>query len=77
MARTVNVDLLDQKIEKAEQEVVKARKNYEAATSELKKLLDKRDAIRSQELLKMVSESPLSYNEIRDLIIKAGRKDDE
>lgn len=77
MARMVNADLLDQKIEKAEQEVAKARKNYEVATSELKKLLDKRDAIRSQELLKMVSESPLSYNEIRELIMKAGRKEDE
>lgn len=77
MARMLNVDLLDQKIEKAEQEVAKARKNYEAATSELKKLLDKRDAIRSQELLKMVSESPLSYNEIKELILKAGQKNDE
>lgn len=77
MARTVNTELLDQKIEKAEREVAKARKDYEAATSELKKLLDKRDALRSQELLKMISESPLSYDEIKNLIQKAGTKSDE
>ncbi len=34
-------------IEKAELEVAKARRNYEEATAELKKLLDKREAVRS------------------------------
>lgn len=47
MARTINMGTLEQKIEKAEQEVVKTKRAYDTATSELKKLLDKRDAIRS------------------------------
>lgn len=77
MARTVNADLLDQKIEKAELEVAKARKNYEEATSELKKLLDKREAIRSQELMKLIADSPLSYIEVVNLIKNACHQTEE
>ena len=77
MARTVNTDLLDQKIEKAELEVATARKNYEEATANLKKLLDKREAIRSQELMKLIADSPLSYTEVVNLIKNAGHKTEE
>lgn len=79
MARNVNIEALDQKINKAEQEVAKAKRNYDAATAGLKKLLDKRDAIRSQELMKAVAESPLSYEDIIALIRAAGEspKEDE
>ena len=73
MARTVNMEALEQKISKAEQEVVKAKKNYDIATASLKKLLDKRDAIRSQELMKAVTDSSLSYDEIITLIRSAGK----
>lgn len=73
MARTVNMEALEQKISKAEQEVVKAKKNYDIATASLKKLLDKRDAIRSQELMKVVTDSPLSYDEIITLIRSGGK----
>lgn len=74
MARVINKETLNQKIEKAEQEVAKANRNYDAATAELKKLLDKRDAIRSRELLQVVAESPLSYEEIIRIIQSAGQK---
>ena len=77
MARTMSMDILDQKIKKAEQEVVKAKRSYDLATAGLKKLLDKRDALRSQELLKAVAESPLSYDEIIRLIKTAGKTDME
>jgi flagellar biosynthesis chaperone FliJ len=73
MARTVNMDVLDRKIEKAQQEVSLAKKKYDEATKELKKLLDKRDALRSQEILKVVAESPLSYQEVVKLIQDAGK----
>ena len=52
MARSINMEALEQKISKAEQEVVKAKNNYDTATASLKKMLDKRDAIRSKELMK-------------------------
>ena len=44
MARTMNMEALDRKIEKAQHEVSVAKKRYNSATAELKKLLDKRDA---------------------------------
>lgn len=74
MARAINKETLNQKIEKAEQEVAKAKRNYDAATAELKKLLDKRDAIRTKELLQVVAESPLSYEEIIRIIQSAGQR---
>lgn len=45
MARTMNMEALDRKIEKAQQEVSVAKKRYDSVTAEFKKLLDKRDAI--------------------------------
>lgn len=74
MSRGINKDALNQKIEKAEREVAKAKRSYDAATAELKKLLDKRDALRSKELLQVVAESPLSYEEILGIIKSAGQK---
>lgn len=71
MARSINLKALDEKIGKAEQEVSKAKKNYDAATAELKRLLDKRDAFRSQELMRAVAESSLAFDEII-LLIKSG-----
>ena len=41
MARNINMDSLNQKIEKAEQEVVRTRKAYDTATAELKNLMVK------------------------------------
>ncbi len=74
MARGINKDTLNQKIEKAEQEVAKAKRSYDTATAELKKLLDKRDALRSKELLQVVAASLLSYEEILGIIQNAGQK---
>ena len=77
MARTINMNSLNQKIEKAEQEVVRTKKAYDTATAELKKLLDKRDAVRSQELLKAVADSPLTYAEIITLIKSGGKTSED
>lgn len=46
MAREINAELLDTKIEKAQQDLVKAKHRYDAAAATLKDLLDKRDALR-------------------------------
>lgn len=77
MGRTLNIESLEQKIVKAEQNVVKTRKAYESATAELKKLLDKRDAFRSQEIMSIISDSPLSHEEVVNLILKAGASEVE
>ena len=44
MGRKVNMDLLEKKIEKAQGDVVKTKKEYDKATKTLKDLLDKRDS---------------------------------
>ena len=46
--RSTSDEVLDSRIEKAEQKIVSARKRYDQATAELKALLDKRDAIRKE-----------------------------
>lgn len=53
MARTrrTSREALDEKIEKAEADVIAAKKRYDHATVVLKELLDKRDAIRKDEIL--------------------------
>mgnify|MGYP000724849243 CR=1 FL=1 len=47
MAREINAELLDTKIEKAQQDLVKAKHRYDAAAATLKDLLDKRDSLYS------------------------------
>ena len=48
MAREINAELLDVKIEKAQADLVKARHRYDAAAATLKNLLDKLDALRQK-----------------------------
>lgn len=64
MARQTSMESLEVKIEKAEQKVIQTKKAYDSATEELKKLLDKRDAIRRDEIMVAVVKSKKSYDEI-------------
>lgn len=64
MARTMGIDSLEQKIEKAQEKVVKTKASYDSAIKELQKLLDKRTAIRNDEIIKAVASSERSYEEI-------------
>ena len=59
MARTrrTSREALDEKIEKAEADVIVAKKRYDHATAVLKELLDKRDAIRKDEILSAIVKS--------------------
>ena len=66
MARTrkTSREALEEKIEKAEKDVITAKKKYDEATANLKQLLDKRDALRKEELIAAVTKSSRSYEEI-------------
>lgn len=64
MARQISMESLEAKIEKAEQNVIRTKKAYDSATGELKNLLDKRDAIRRDEIMAAVVKSKKSYDEI-------------
>lgn len=58
MARQISMETLNAKIEKAEQNVARTKKAYEAATEELKKLMDKRDAVKRDEIVNAIIKSP-------------------
>lgn len=64
MAREMNAELLDVKIEKAQKDLVKAKHRYDAVAATLKDLLDKRDVLRQKKLLDAIAQSGRSYEEI-------------
>ena len=66
MARTrkTSKEALEEKIERAEKDVITAKKKYDEATTNLKQLLDKRDALRKEELIAAVTKNSRSYEEI-------------
>ena len=68
MARTVGLDTLEQKIEKAQSDVVKAKKKYDLTVSTLKDLMDKRDALKRDELIIAIMKSEKSYDQILQFI---------
>ena len=55
-------------MQKAEADVIAAKKKYDQATANLKELLDKRDAIRKEEILSAVVKSGRSYEEIMNFL---------
>ena len=48
--------------------MIAAKKKYDQATANLKELLDKRDAIRKEEILSAVVKSGRSYEEIMNFL---------
>ena len=71
MARLISMETLENKILKAQENVSKARVRYEEATSELKKMLDKKKALQTDELIKAISTSKRSYEDILSYIQSA------
>lgn len=59
---------LEQQVEKAQARVIRAKAAYDSAVDDLQKLLDKRDAMRKDNLWKAVIKSGKSYDEILRLI---------
>lgn len=64
MARQISMDALNAKIEKAQQNVLRTKKAYDAANEELKKLLDKRDSLKRDEIVNAIVRSQKSFDEI-------------
>ncbi len=62
--RIIGIDAVNQQIEAAEAEVIKAKKKYNEATENLKSLLDKKKALQTEELMNAVMKSSHSYEEI-------------
>lgn len=68
MARMTSIDALETKIEKAQQQVSKAKKQYDEALAKLSDLLDKRDALRRDELVKAILKSNKTYEEVLEFL---------
>lgn len=64
MARNINKETLEQKIEKTEKAISRNREQYDRLTAELEDLHKKRKAIQNEEILKAISASAKSYEEI-------------
>lgn len=75
MARNISKDNFNQKIEKVEKAISRNREQYEKLTAELEELHQKQKAIQSEELLKAISDSPRSYEEILRFI--QGKNEEE
>ena len=61
-------ETLDQKIELAKQKVIRTKAAHEKAVDELQVLLDKKKALQTQELMKAISESDKTFEEIMQFI---------
>jgi energy-converting hydrogenase A subunit M len=74
-ARATGAEALERKIEKAKSEVAGAKLRYEKAVAELKDLLDKRDALRRDELVKAIAKSDKSYDDILRYLRSGGAEE--
>ena len=68
MARMTSMDVLEKKIEKAQEQVSRTNKQYDAAVAKLSDLLDKRDALRRDELVKAIMKSDKTYEEVLEFL---------
>lgn len=68
MSRTASLEMLEQKIEKAQSDVIKAKKKYDLTVSTLKDLMDKRDALKRDEIIIAIMKSEKSYDQILQFI---------
>lgn len=64
MVCTRNRITIDDRIEKQKEVVLKAKNRYDSAVAELNKLMTRRDELRSKELIKAISKSDRSYDDI-------------
>lgn len=64
MARTKSDASLDEQIEKAQDRLAKAKAQYDSAATDLRKLLEERDARRQKLLMAAIAKSDKSFEDI-------------
>ena len=64
MARTKSDASLDEQIEKAQDRLAKVKAQYDSATTELRKLLEERDARRQKLLMAAIAKSDKSFEDV-------------
>lgn len=75
MARVTAMQAIELKIEKAQEQVSKTKKAYDTAIANLSDLLDKRDALRREELVKAIMKSDRTYDEVMAFLESDGGKE--
>lgn len=70
MARTMGMESLELKIEKAKQDVIKTKQKYDAATSKLSDLMDRKDALKKEHLITAIMKSEKTFDEVLDFLNK-------
>ena len=68
MARATAMEAFNEKIAKAQALVSKRKKLYDDAVALLSDLLDKRDALRRDELVKAILKSGRTYEEVLEFL---------
>lgn len=59
---------VEEKIEKAQEDVARTKERYDAALETLKKLLEKKDEQKKAELISVIDDCEMSYDEIIKLL---------
>jgi len=77
MARMTSMEALDKKIEKAQELVSRRKKLYDEAIAALSDLLDKRDALRRDELVKAIMNSDRTYEEVMEFLNAGSEAEEE
>ena len=67
---------IDEKIKKAQDNVVKTKEKYDAAVAELQELMAKKKAMQSEELMKLFTNSGRSYDEVVEFL-KSGMTEEQ
>ncbi len=66
--RKSSLEAIEAKIEKAKEKVVRTEKAHADAVKELKDLMDARDALRQDAIIKLLMNSKRSYEEIEEFL---------
>jgi len=72
MARTKQNISIEEKISKAQDAVEKTKEKYDAAVKELRSLMEKKEAMKKQELFKAIENSQKTYEEILGFLMSGG-----
>lgn len=70
MTKIKNIDSIEQKIEKAKNDVDRAKAKYDATVEELERLMTMREALRKEQLINAITNSGKSYDEIMAFLEK-------
>ena len=75
MARTIGMESLELKIKKAQETVVKAKHKYDIAVADLSDLMNKRDALKKEQLISAILKSEKTYEEVLAFLSKTTDED--